>query len=94
MALKADWLILGTDVAAVRGEGGESLGHLDLAGAQQLIASGAAQGGMIPKLGSASEAVRHGVRNVLIAKVQPGTLTGVLFEGRKEGTRVSAMVAA
>lgn len=93
-ALHADWLVLGTDVAAVRGEAGESLGHIDARGAAELVAKGAAQGGMIPKLAAATDALRHGVRNVLIAKVQPGTLTGVLLEGRQEGTRVSSMVPA
>ncbi|MEA3190408.1 MAG: acetylglutamate kinase [Thermoplasmata archaeon] len=93
-ALRADWLVLGTDVAAVRGEAGESLGHLDAKGAAALVASGVAKGGMIPKLAAATDALRHGVRNVLIVKVQPGTLVGVLLEGRPEGTRVSPMVSA
>lgn len=92
-AVKADWLILGTDVSAVRDATGQSLQGLDVTGARALIASGAAQGGMIPKLESAVQALERGVARVLITKIQPGTVTNAVLKGKAEGTLVQATVA-
>lgn len=93
-ALRADWLVLGTDVAAVRDGTGLALERLDVAGARRLVATGAAQGGMIPKLGSAVAALEAGVANVLITRIQPGTLADAVLRGRAEGTLVAAAVLA
>ncbi|HUR61261.1 MAG TPA: hypothetical protein VM286_02715 [Candidatus Thermoplasmatota archaeon] len=88
-ALHADWLILGTDVSAVRDARGTSIQSLTPAKARELIATSAATGGMIPKLTSAMAALGHGVRRVLITKLQPGTLADAVLEGRCEGTLVT-----
>lgn len=87
-SLRAAWLVLGTDVAAVRGETGESLGRLTPRDARKLLQGTAASGGMIPKLNAAVAALGNGVGKVLITKVQPGTLTRSILEGKPEGTLV------
>jgi acetylglutamate kinase len=85
-ALKADWLVLGTDVSAVRDHRGASIEELTPAKARALLASSAATGGMIPKLGSAVAALEAGVGRILITKLQPGTLTDAVLGGRCQGT--------
>lgn len=85
-ALKADWLILGTDVSAVRDAHGHGIQELTPAKARALLASGTANGGMIPKLTSACSALDAGVGHVLITKLQPGTLTDAVLDGKCEGT--------
>ena len=87
-ALKADWLVLGTDVSAVRDAKGASMDELTPAMARQLIAAHAATGGMIPKLTSASAALEAGVGRVLITKLQPGILADAVLDGKCEGTLV------
>lgn len=84
---RARWLVLGTDVAAVRGADGSSLGRLTPSGAKKLIGN-AATGGMIPKLHAAVGAIESGVGNVLITRIQPGTLTDAVLHGKATGTLV------
>lgn len=88
-ALKADWLVLGTDVSAVRDHLGASIEELTPAKARHLIESGAASGGMIPKLSSSVAALAAGVGRVLITKLQPGTLADAVLDGHCEGTLVT-----
>lgn len=88
VALKADWLVLGTDVSAVRDARGASIEELTPSKARNLIATSAATGGMIPKLGSATAALAAGVGRVLITRLQPGTLADAVLEGTCEGTLV------
>lgn len=90
--LRADWLVLGTDVSAVRGEAGEPLQRLTAAQAQDLVARRAATGGMVPKLGNAVSALAGGVSRVLVARIQPGFAAGLLA-GTPEGTLVVASSA-
>jgi acetylglutamate kinase len=85
-ALKADWLVLGTDVSAVRNHLGESIEELTPRKARDLIASNAATGGMIPKLTSAVAAMEAGVGRILITKLQPGTLADAVLDGKCDGT--------
>ncbi|MEA3202512.1 MAG: acetylglutamate kinase [Thermoplasmata archaeon] len=85
-ALKADWLVLGTDVSAVRDAQGRPVEELTPARARELISSSAATGGMIPKLTSAILALDAGVGRVLITKLQPGTLADAVLDGKCEGT--------
>jgi acetylglutamate kinase len=94
-SLKADWLVLATDVAAVRDGHGNDLERLTRASAQALI-GGAAKGGMIPKLQNALDALAGGVRHVLIARISPGALVAAILDGRPHGTLVedSAQVPA
>ena len=58
--LRADRLLFLTDVDGLI-LGGEVVDHIDLDAAEELIASGALEGGIIPKLGAAIAAARHGV---------------------------------
>jgi acetylglutamate kinase len=87
-ALKADWLVLGTDVSAVRDAQGHPVEALTPAKARELIASSAATGGMIPKLTSAVAALEAGVGRILITQLQPGTLADAVLDGKCEGTLV------
>lgn len=85
-AMRATWLILATDVAAVRGAQGESLSKLTPRQARQLIAGNTATGGMIPKLSSALAALSAGVRKVLVTRVEPGALVAAVMKGKPTGT--------
>lgn len=87
-ALRAKWLILGTDVTAVRGAEGEPLAKLTPKAARKLIADSTASGGMIPKLTSAVAALSGGVAKVLVTKVQPGLLVDAVVRGKVQGTLV------
>jgi acetylglutamate kinase len=87
-ALRARWLVLGTDVAAVRGAEGETLAKLTPRSARKLIQDNAATGGMIPKLTSALAALSGGVHKVIVTKVQPGLLTDAILHGKVQGTVV------
>lgn len=88
MALRSKWLVLATDVAAVRGAEGEPLARLTPRSARKLIADNTAVGGMIPKLSSAVAALSAGVGKVLVTKVQPGILTDAILHGKVQGTLV------
>lgn len=87
-ALRSKWLILGTDVAAVRGAEGEPLARLTPRTARKLIQDNTASGGMIPKLSSAVNALSAGVGKVLVTKVQPGLLVDAVVSGKISGTLV------
>ncbi|HJQ93056.1 MAG TPA: hypothetical protein VJ874_02090 [Candidatus Thermoplasmatota archaeon] len=89
---KADWLVLATDVSAVRGQAGEALASLTPAGAKALI-GGAAQGGMIPKLQNAVDALAAGVARVLITRLEPGTLLDAVAGKNLRGTLVAEATA-
>ena len=65
-ALRADRLLLLTDVAGVRGPGGEVLTQISPSEAESLIADGTIAGGMIPKVETALAAVAQGVRAAVI----------------------------
>lgn len=65
-ALKADRLLLLTDVAGVKDADGEVLQELDPDMIRHLAAGGAITGGMIPKTETALSALEGGVRAVVI----------------------------
>ncbi len=65
-ALKADRLLLLTDVAGVKGPDGEVLTELNAAQIRELTAKGVIAGGMIPKTETALRALEGGVRAVVI----------------------------
>ncbi len=65
-ALKADRLLLLTDVAGVRDAAGEVLTSLTPAEVRALIADGTIAGGMIPKTETALRALEGGVRAAVI----------------------------
>jgi acetylglutamate kinase len=65
-ALKADRLLLLTDVAGVKGADGTVLTELRLEEVERMIDEGIISGGMIPKTETALAALRDGVRGVVI----------------------------
>jgi acetylglutamate kinase len=65
-ALKADRLLLLTDVAGVKGAEGTILTQLSAAEVRELTVRGVISGGMIPKTQTALDAIEGGVRAVVI----------------------------
>lgn len=65
-ALKADRLLLLTDIEGVKGADGQVLTELSAAHIRELTAEGVIAGGMIPKTETALAAVESGVRAVVI----------------------------
>ena len=65
-ALKADRLLLLTDVAGVKDEAGRVLSELSAARISEMIRDGVILGGMIPKTETALAALEGGVRAVVI----------------------------
>ncbi len=65
-ALKADRLLLLTDVSGVKNEAGEVVTELSLAEVREMIDHGTISGGMIPKVDTALTAVENGVRAAAI----------------------------
>ena len=65
-ALKADRLLLLTDVSGVKGADGEVLTQLSIHQVRDLTESGVIAGGMIPKTETALKALDEGVRAVVI----------------------------
>ncbi|MBU0778965.1 acetylglutamate kinase [Loktanella salsilacus] len=65
-ALKADRLLLLTDVAGVKDANGEVLTQLNPDQIRDMIADGTIAGGMIPKVETALKAIEDGVRAVVI----------------------------
>jgi acetylglutamate kinase len=64
--LKADRLLLLTDVAGVKDKDGDILTDLNAAQVHALIKDGVIAGGMIPKVQTALDALKQGVRAVVI----------------------------
>ncbi|MCJ7871666.1 acetylglutamate kinase [Marinovum sp. 2_MG-2023] len=65
-ALKADRLLLLTDVAGVKNDAGEVVTELTAAQIRQMTQDGVIAGGMIPKTETALDAIDRGVRAVVI----------------------------
>lgn len=65
-ALKADRLLLLTDVAGVKDAGGEVVTAMTPGQVREMIAAGVISGGMIPKVETALKAVEDGVRAAVI----------------------------
>ena len=65
-ALRADRLLLLTDVAGVKDEAGQVISNLNAARIRQMIRDGVILGGMIPKTETALDALEGGVRAVVI----------------------------
>ncbi|MEM6890283.1 MAG: acetylglutamate kinase [Pseudomonadota bacterium] len=65
-ALKADRLLLLTDVAGVKDSNGDVMTELSSAQIQELVAEGIIAGGMIPKTETALQAIAGGVRAAVI----------------------------
>jgi acetylglutamate kinase len=91
-ALKSEKLVFLTDVAGLRADPDDPASLLHRVDAEQLdamVASGAANGGMIPKVEACARAVRHGVRRAHILDGRtPHALLLELFTDEGVGTMV------
>lgn len=86
----ADRLVFLTDVEGVKSSEGAVLPVLTAADCEQLIRTGVATGGMQAKLNAATDALRNGIQQVVIA---PGGLHGALdrlLAGDSIGTKLIA----
>ncbi len=90
-ALKADRLLLLTDVAGVKDAAGELLTQLHPDAVRALIAAGTVAGGMIPKVETALAALEAGVRAVVILDGRaPNACLLELFTDHGAGTLIRA----
>jgi acetylglutamate kinase len=91
-ALKAEKLVLMTDVDGVQNEHGELISVLDRPHTDRLIDQGVVRGGMIPKTDCALEALAGGVNNVhIINGTTPHALLLELFTDEGIGTMIEAV---
>ena len=90
-ALKADRLLLLTDVAGVKNAAGEVVTDMTAAEVETMIASGDISGGMIPKVRTALEAVVGGVDAAVILDGRaPHAVLLELFTAHGAGTLIKA----
>ena len=90
-SLNAKRMLLLTDVAGVKGADGEIIRQMTLDEAQNLIDTGVATGGMIPKLETAIAAVESGVEAVVILDGRrPHAMLTELFTEHGSGTLIRA----
>lgn len=90
-AMKADRLLLLTDVAGVKDAEGAVLTHLSAAEVRDMIATGVISGGMIPKVQTALDAVEGGVRAAVILDGRaPHAVLLELFTAHGAGTLIRA----
>lgn len=90
-AMKADRLLLLTDVVGVKSAEGAVLTQLSATEVRELIASGVISGGMIPKVQTALNAVEGGVRAAVILDGRaPHAVLLELFTAHGAGTLIRA----
>jgi len=90
-ALKAKRMLLLTDVAGVKDANGELIRQMTVAEAFELIRTGVANGGMIPKLETAIAAIDAGVEAVVILDGRrPHAMLVELFTEHGAGTLIQA----
>ena len=90
-ALKADRLLLLTDVAGVKNAEGEVMTELKAADIRRMTADGVIAGGMIPKTETALDAVENGVRAVVILDGRnPNAVLLELFTEHGAGSLIRA----
>jgi acetylglutamate kinase len=88
-ALKAEKLVLLTDVAGVLGRNGELIASIDAVETEAAIASGQIGGGMIPKVRCCLDALAAGVGSAHIVDGRvPHTLLLEIFTDRGIGTQI------
>jgi acetylglutamate kinase len=88
-ALRAEKLILLTDVEGVRGADGGFLSSLGAAQARDLIEARVIDGGMIPKVECALEAIASGVRKVhIVDGRRPHVVLLEIFTDTGSGTEI------
>ena len=90
VALRASKLVLLTDVEGVRDANGELVSELDASGAEALLASGAVNGGMIPKVRAALRALDGAASAHIIDGRVPHALLLELLTERGVGTMFTA----
>jgi len=90
-AMAAERLILLTDVEGVLDREGRLISKLSVADAEALIADGTIRGGMIPKIRTAMDAVKSGVKAAIILDGRiPHVLMLELFTEHGAGTMITA----
>jgi acetylglutamate kinase len=90
-AMKAERMILLTDVEGVLDHEGKLIQRLSVADAKQLIKNGTISGGMIPKIQTAIDAVAGGVKAAVILDGRiPHVLLLELFTEHGAGTLITA----
>jgi acetylglutamate kinase len=90
-AMKAERMILLTDVEGVLDTEGKLIPKLSIADARRLIADGTISGGMIPKIETAIDAVEGGVKAAVILDGRiPHVLLLELFTEHGAGTLITA----
>jgi len=72
VALKADKLILMTDVPGVLDASKKTIKGIKISGIKKLLNSGVITGGMIPKIKACAQAIKRGVKEVWIADGSKG----------------------
>jgi acetylglutamate kinase len=88
-AMKADRLLLLTDVAGVKGADGALMTNLTVQDVQELTRAGVISGGMIPKTQTALDALDGGVRAVVILDGRaPHAVLLELFTAHGAGTLI------
>ncbi|MFS6937043.1 acetylglutamate kinase [Neisseria animaloris] len=89
--LRAEKLLLLTNIAGVMDENGELMPCLSLKRINELIANGTLHGGMLPKISSALEAARNGVKAVHIIDGRlPNALLLEIFTDKGIGSMILA----
>ncbi len=89
-ALKAKRMLMLTDIKGVLDANGELIRQMTIDEARELIATGVATGGMIPKLENAIHAVESGVEAVVILDGRrPHAMLVELFSEHGAGTLIS-----
>ena len=91
---RADHLLFLTDVDGVKDSDGNVVSNLTPVGCEKLIAGGIATGGMQAKLNAATDALKNGIAQVIIA---PGSLERAaerILAGEPIGTRLTTEGAA
>jgi acetylglutamate kinase len=91
-AFPAEKLIFLTDVDGVRGREDNIFQTISTIEASDLISSGIASGGMRAKLEAASDALRAGVGEVVIAPGARAGVVGALIAGEQIGTKLVSEV--
>lgn len=89
-SLRAEKLILVTDVEGILGEGDTLISKTTPVLLESMLASGIIRGGMLPKAQSAMTALGEGVRSVhIISGKRPSTLLGEVFTDTGSGTMIA-----
>jgi acetylglutamate kinase len=91
-AIRAEKLLFLTDVEGVRGQDNVIYSTLGLETSRQLIDAEIATGGMRAKLEAATDAIRAGFPEAVIAPGASPGIIGKLLVGKDIGTRLVAMV--